>query len=207
VVHFDTTAARPLSAWVRGSNGNLPSDIVVLWASPVSDDFHARFSAQSRRYSYVLLNRPQRPALAAGRLGWTHQTLDVEAMQRAAQCLVGIRDFSAFRSSECQAKSPVKTLHSFEIEQRDDYILFHLHANGFLHHMVRNLIGSLIYVGSNRGDRDWIEGLLQARDRRLAAPTFAPDGLYLTRIEYDPSWALPQRRAVDQQELLTELML
>jgi tRNA pseudouridine38-40 synthase len=207
VVHFDTDVSRPLSAWVRGTNANLPSDIAVLWASPVGDDFHARFSAQARRYCYVLLNRPQRPALAAGRVGWYHQTLDVDAMQRAAQCFVGRRDFSAFRSSECQAKSPIKTLHSFRIEGHNDYISFNLHADGFLHHMVRNLVGSLIYVGSNRGSVEWIEGLLHAGNRDLAAPTFAPDGLYLTRIEYDALWALPQRQALGQKELLMELML
>ena len=206
VIHFDTDAQRPLSAWVRGTNANMPNDIAVLWARPVGEEFHARFSAQSRRYCYILLNRPQRPALASRRVGWYHQTLDVGAMQSAAQCFAGRHDFSAFRSSECQSKTPIKTLHSLCIERCNDYVIFNLHADGFLHHMVRNLVGSLVYVGSGRGDADWIAGVLASGDRRLAAPTFSPDGLYLTRIEYDPAWELPQRPEIKQHELLTELM-
>lgn len=207
VIHFETDAARPLSAWVRGTNANLPSDIVTLWACSVGTEFHARFSAKSRSYRYILLNRPQRPALASNRVGWYHQALDVDAIRGAAQCLVGRHDFSAFRSSECQAKSPVKTLCSFHIERINNYVIFDLHADGFLHHMVRNLIGSLVYVGSARGDEAWIATLLEGRDRRQAAPTFAPDGLYLTRIEYDPGWALPQRQVIGRQEFLAEMAL
>ncbi len=205
VIHFETTATRPLSAWVRGTNANLPNDIATLWASPVEAEFHARFSAKARSYRYILLNRPQRPALASNRVGWYHQELELDAMRRAAQCFVGRRDFSAFRSSECQAKSPIRTLYSFQIERLNDYVIFDLHADGFLHHMVRNLIGSLVYVGSARGDAAWIATLLENRDRRLAAPTFAPDGLYLTRIEYDSAWALPQRQVMDEREFLAEL--
>ena len=206
VIHFDTDAERPLSAWVRGTNANLANDIAVLWARSVGEEFHARFSAKSRRYCYILLNRPQRPALASHRVGWYYQTLDVDAMKSAAQPFVGRHDFSAFRSSECQAKTPTKTMHSFRIERCNDYILFNLHADGFLHHMVRNLVGSLVYVGSGRRDAGWITGVLKSGDRRLAAPTFSPDGLYLTRIEYDPGWGLPQRKEINQHELLTELM-
>ena len=191
---------------MRGTNANLARDVAVLWAHLVGDAFHARFSAKSRRYRYVLLNRSQRPALAAGRVGWYHQTLDVDAMQFAAQGFLGRRDFSAFRSSECQAKSPVKSIHTFRIERLNDYILFDIHADGFLHHMVRNLVGSLVYVGSARGDADWIAGLLESRDRSLAAPTFAPDGLYLTQIEYDAGWGLPQRSMCSQPKFLVELM-
>jgi tRNA pseudouridine38-40 synthase len=207
VIHFDTDAERPLSAWVRGTNANLPNDIASLWACPVGAEFHARFSAISRRYRYILLNRPQRPALAVGRVGWYHQTLDLDAMQRAAQLFVGRHDFNAFRSSECQAKSPIKTMHSFQIERSNDRIVFDLHADGFLHHMVRNLVGCLVYVGSARGDNEWIEGLLASRDRKLAPPTFAPDGLYLSQIEYDTGWALPQRQSLSNEELLAELAL
>jgi tRNA pseudouridine38-40 synthase len=205
VVHFDTDAARPLTAWVRGSNANLPDDIAVLWASPVGEEFHARFSARSRRYRYILLNRPQRPGLSAGRVGWYHQPLEVDAMRRAAQRLVGTQDFSAFRSSECQAKTPIKTLHNFAIATHGEFIIFDLHADGFLHHMVRNIVGSLIYVGSERGDSAWIDTLLAQRDRRLAAPTFAPDGLYLMSIEYDVGWALPQRSLSRHDDALAEM--
>ena len=206
VIHFDTDASRPLSAWVRGTNANLPADIAALWASTVGEEFHARFSAQSRRYCYILLNRPQRPALASGRVGWHHQALDLVVMQRAAENFLGRRVFSAVRSSECQAQSPIKILHSFNIERLQDYILFNLHADGFLHHMVRNMLGSLVYVGSGRADIDWLARVLESRDRRLAAPTFAPAGLYLTRIEYTSGWALPQRPVTGAQELLAELI-
>lgn len=207
VVHFETNVTRPLSAWVRGTNANLPNDIAALWAHPVGEGFHARFSAKSRRYRYVLLNRPQRPALYAGRVGWYHQPLDIDAMQRAAQGFVGRRDFSAFRSAECQAKSPVKSVHSFTVERRNDCVGFDIHADGFLHHMVRNLVGSLVYVGSARGDANWVVGLLESRDRRLAPPTFAPDGLYLTQIEYDAGWFLPQRNMSESHELIGALTL
>ena len=206
VVHFDTDLARDTNSWVRGTNANLPRDIAVQWAWPVGDDFHARFSAKSRSYCYILLNRSQRPALASRRVGWYHQALDVDAMTSAAQGLVGRHDFSAFRSSECQAKTPIKMLHSFRIERYSDYILFAVHADGFLHHMVRNLVGSLVYVGSGRGDAGWIADILQSRDRRIAAPTFAPDGLYLTHIEYDSGWGLPQRQEIRSRELLAELL-
>ncbi len=207
VVHFETDATRPLSAWVRGTNANLPNDIAVLWACPVGDEFHARFGARSRRYRYILLNRPQRPGLSAGRVGWYHQPLDVGRMRNAAQELLGANDFSAFRSSECQAKSPTKTLHSFTIERHGQHIVYDLHADGFLHHMVRNIVGSLVYVGSARGDAAWIQTLLQQRDRRLAAPTFAPDGLYFLAAEYDSAWALPQRTISSVGELVAEFQL
>ncbi len=207
VVHFDTDASRPLSAWVRGTNANLPNDIVVLWAIPVREEFHARFSARSRRYCYILLNRPQRPGLSAHRVGWHHQPLDLDAMRLAAQCFVGTQDFTAFRSSECQAISPVKTLHSFKVERENQHIIFDLRADGFLHHMVRNIIGSLVFVGSARGDASWIESLLQQRDRRLAPPTFSPDGLYFVGVEYDAAWALPQRSLSHKAAILAELVI
>ncbi len=188
VVHFDTGVERPLSAWVRGTNAHLPSGVAVTGAQQVADDFHARFSATGRHYRYLLLNRPQRPALLAGRAGWHHRPLDIGRMQAAAVCLVGEHDFSAFRAAECQARSPVRTLHSLVISQRKDVIAFDLHANAFLHHMVRNLIGALVYVGDGRKPETWLADLLQERDRRTAAPTFAPDGLYLTGVDYDPLW-------------------
>lgn len=191
VAHFDTVAKRPLEAWVRGVNSHLPASVCVLWAVEVGDDFHARFSAESRRYRYVLLNRRIRPGLLGGRVGWTHGTLDEEAMRSAAACLVGEHDFTSFRAAECQAKSPVRFMHSVEVRRRGDIVLFDFHANAFLHHMIRNLVGSLVFVGKGRKPAEWMAELLAVRNRTLAAPTFAPDGLYLCGVEYPARWPLP----------------
>lgn len=206
VIHFDTFAARPLTAWVRGANANLPNDVVVLWAHPVSNEFHARYSAHSRSYRYVLLNRPQRAAAAHGRVGWFHQPLDVDAMGEAAQVLMGRHDFSAFRSSQCQAKTPVKTISELRVFRNNDLVIFELRADGFLHHMVRNLVASLVYVGSGRYGQAWLRDVLQNKDRSLAAPTFAPDGLYLAAIGYDAGWGLPQKAVRSSALPLPELM-
>jgi tRNA pseudouridine38-40 synthase len=192
VVHFDTQARRPESAWVRGVNAALPDSVAVLWSHEVPADFHARYSAVSRTYRYELVNRPVRPALDAGRLGWFHLPLDVEKMRAAAALLVGEHDFSAFRSSECQAKTPVRTLHALEIENRGERIDFVLRANAFLHHMVRNIVGTLIFVGKGRHSPEWVADVLRSKTRALAAPTFGPEGLYLEKIEYDAKWGLPQ---------------
>jgi tRNA pseudouridine38-40 synthase len=191
VAHFDTEAVRPESAWVRGVNALLPPAISVLWARPVAADFHARFSAVGRRYRYLLLNRAVRPGLLAGRVGWHHAPLHLEAMRAAAACLLGEHDFSAFRAAECQAKSPVRTLSRLEIRREGDLIVFELAANAFLHHMVRNIVGCLVYVGKGKYPPAWLGDLLAARDRRLAAPTFAPDGLYFSGVDYEPRWGLP----------------
>jgi tRNA pseudouridine38-40 synthase len=198
VVHFDTTVERPLSAWQRGVNANLPEKIAVLWASCVADDFHARFSAVSRSYRYWLLNRPTRPGLATGLAGWYHGKLDAIAMHEAAQRLLGEHDFSAFRAAECQAKTPVRTLFAAQVRRTDEHIVFDFRANAFLHHMVRNIVGSLIYVGNGEHPPEHIERLLESRDRAQAAPTFAPDGLYLVRVDYEPRWQLPYRRTEDR---------
>ena len=192
VVHVDTQARRPESAWVRGVNAALPDSVAVLWSREVPADFHARYSAVSRTYRYELVNRPVRPALDAGRLGWFHLPLDVEKMRAAAALLVGEHDFSAFRSSECQAKTPVRTLHALEIENRGERIDFVLRANAFLHHMVRNIVGTLIFVGKGRHSPEWVADVLRSKTRALAAPTFGPEGLYLEKIEYDAKWGLPQ---------------
>lgn len=191
VAHFDTTAHRPLEAWVRGVNSHLPASIGVLWGVEVSDDFHARFSATSRRYRYVLLNRRVRPGLLEGRVGWTHGPLNVAAMNEAAQCLLGEHDFTSFRAAQCQAKSPVRLIHSVSVMQSGDMVVFDFHANAFLHHMIRNLVGSLVYIGKGRCPVAWMAKLLAARQRSLAAPTFAPDGLYLCGVEYPGRWPLP----------------
>ncbi len=192
VVHFDTAAERPLSAWVRGVNALLPDSIAVRWAHPVPDEFHARFSAHGRSYRYLLLNRPVRSAVQAGKVGWFHLPLNVAAMQTAGQLLLGEHDFSAFRAAECQAKSPVKNLRQLDIRREGEMLIFDLSADAFLHHMVRNIIGCLVYVGKGKYPDGWLAEVLASRERRRAAPTFAPDGLYLRRIQYEAKWGLPQ---------------
>jgi tRNA pseudouridine38-40 synthase len=192
VVHFDTDVERPESAWVRGVNAFLPESIAMLWSRPVDAQFHARFSALSRTYRYRLINRPVRPALEARHAGWYYAPLDVDAMRAAARALVGEHDFSAFRAAECQAKTPVRNVHAITIERAGDEIQLVIRANAFLHHMVRNIVGSLVYVGAAKQPPSWIGELLAGRDRTKAAPTFAPEGLYLERIEYDVTWGLPR---------------
>lgn len=191
VVHFDTQVERPLTAWVRGVNSHLPAGVAVRWALPVGDEFHARFSARGRRYRYLLLNRPQRLGLWQGRLGWFHLPLDLVAMQDAAARLLGEHDFSAFRAANCQAKSPVKTMTRAEVRRFGNLLVFDFEATAFLHHMVRNLVGSLVYVGKGNQPAAWVDELLQARDRTAAAPTFSPDGLYFRGPIYEPHWGLP----------------
>jgi tRNA pseudouridine38-40 synthase len=192
VIHFDTSIVRPLSAWVRGVNALMPPTIAILWAHPVPEEFHARFSAQARSYQYVLINRPARSAAHYGSVGWFHAPLALDAMREAAEYLVGEHDFSAFRAAECQAKSPVKSLTKLEIEQRGDTFIFDFTANAFLHHMVRNIVGCLVYVGKGKYSPTWMQEVLDSKQRSMAAPTFAPDGLYLRRISYDAKWELPQ---------------
>lgn len=191
VAHFDTAAVRPESAWVRGVNSLLPSTIAVEWALPVAEEFHARYSAISRSYRYVLYNHPVRPALLAGLVGWFHLPLDLDPMRRAAESVLGECDFSSFRSAECQAKSPVRIIERAEIRARGPYVLFDFTANAFLHHMVRNIVGCLVYIGKGEHPPQWLAELIAARDRRLAAPTFAAAGLYLSRVCYEPRWGLP----------------
>jgi len=190
VAHFDTHALRPDGAWVRGTNAHLPQQVAVRWAQPVDAGFHARFSARSRSYRYLLYNHPVRPALDHGRVGWCHRPLDVAAMKSAACHLLGEQDFSAFRAAECQAKSPLKTLHRAEVLRQGDMVLFEFCASAFLQHMVRNLVGALVAVGKGRYPPDWIAELLTARDRSRAAPTFSPAGLYFAGVEYESRWQL-----------------
>jgi tRNA pseudouridine38-40 synthase len=194
VVHFDTGAERPESAWVRGTNALLPESVAVLWSRPVAAEFHARYSALSRTYRYVLVNRRVRPALAGRHAGWYHAPLDVERMRRAAAHLVGEHDFSAFRSAECQAGSPLRAVHALEVARDGERIDITVRANAFLHHMVRNIVGTLVYVGSGRRAPQWAREVLESRDRARAAPTFAPEGLYLEEVEYAARWDLPERR-------------
>ncbi|MDP1638349.1 MAG: tRNA pseudouridine(38-40) synthase TruA [Candidatus Nitrotoga sp.] len=192
VVHFNTNVTRPLTAWVRGVNALLPNSIAVLWAHTVPEEFHARFSAQARSYRYLLINRSVRNAIQHGKAGWFHAPLNVEKMREAAQYLLGEHDFSALRAAECQAKSPIKNLVQLDIKKQGDTIIFDLSANAFLHHMVRNIVGCLVYIGKGKHPPQWMREVLEGQERSLAAPTFAPDGLYLRRITYDAKWELPQ---------------
>ncbi len=192
VVHFDCDAARTLQGWVRGVNALLPTSIAVRWAAPVDATFDARFDAVARTYHYLLLVAPIRSPQWTGRAGWTHAALDVDAMATAAATLLGTHDFSAFRSAECQAKSPVKSMTTATVERRDDFVRFTFRANAFVQHMVRNLVGTLVAIGRGREPTTWIGTLLAGRDRAAAAPTFMPDGLYLARVEYPSRRALPE---------------
>ena len=195
VVHFDTDAVRGADAWVRGTNRYLPGDIAVQWCRFVPDAFHSRAQAIGRRYDYLLLESPVRPALESGLAGWTFRPLDGEAMRAAAQALVGRHDFSAFRSAECQALSPVKTMREVAIEKKGAYWRFRFDADAFLHHMIRNIVGSLVAVGSGARPPSWLADVLAGRDRSLAAATFAPDGLYFVGPYYDSVHGLPDRTA------------
>ncbi|HEY4067982.1 MAG TPA: tRNA pseudouridine(38-40) synthase TruA [Burkholderiaceae bacterium] len=199
VVHLDTALQREPPSWVRGTNRFLPPDIAIQWCRLVErvddDAFHARFSAIGRRYVYVLLESPVRPAVEAGSVGWSFRPLDGTAMQGAARLLIGEHDFSAFRSAECQAPSPVKTMRAIEITRRGAYWRFEFDASAFLHHMVRNLMGGLLAVGNGTRDAAWLAEVLTGRDRRLAAPTFAADGLYFAGPYYDAVHAMPERTA------------
>ena len=191
VAHFETTAQRPQSAWVRGTNAHLPPWIRILWAREVANDFHARFSAKARSYQYVLYNSAVAPASQHGRVGWYHRSLDIAPMQLATQLLLGEHDFSAFRASECQASSPIRTMHRAEVSQQGKNIVFSFQANAFLQHQIRNVVGALIYVGQRKLTVDAFAELLQLKDRTLSPPTFMADGLYFTGVTYDAHWQLP----------------
>jgi tRNA pseudouridine38-40 synthase len=191
VLHFDTQAQRPKSAWVRGVNALLPDSIAVLWAAQVPDEFHARYCALERCYRYILLTHPVRPGLGHGNIGWFHEPLDLESMRSAAHMLLGEHDFSAFRAAECQAISPVRNLTRLDITCHGDILIYEIRANAFLHHMVRNIIGCLVYVGKGKHRPEWIKALLEGRNRAAAAPTFPAAGLYLAGVDYDTRWNLP----------------
>ena len=207
VVHFDTHLRRPNASWVRGTNTCLPHDIAVPWAQQVPDSFHARASATARRYAYVLLQSPVRPSVESGRVGWVHTPLNGDAMRQAASILLGEHDFTSFRASACQAKTPVKTIKRIEITDRRTaaphpelgwgpcYWRFEFEANAFLHHMIRNIMGCLVAVGTGDKPVDWMAEVLAARRREVAAPTFSPNGLYFLGPVYDSHWGLPNHTA------------
>ena len=195
VVHLDTGLHRDPFSWVRGTNRYLPVDVAVQWCHEIDDGFHARNSAHGRRYRFIVLESAVRPALEHGLVGWTFRPLDGDAMRAAASHLLGEHDFSSFRSSECQSPTPVKTLRAIDITRRGAYWHFDFDANAFLHHMVRNLMGCLLAVGSGRQSADWMRQVLAARDRDAAAPTFPPDGLYFLGPYYDAAHGIPEHVA------------
>ena len=191
VVHFDTDALREPRGWVLGTTANLPSSMVVRWCQPVADDFSARFSARARRYRYRLLNRSTRPALERQYLSWERLALDADAMHEAAQALAGEHDFSAFRSAHCQAGHARRTLHRISVQRSGDILDIEVQANAFLHHMVRNIVGSLLMVGRGERPGEWISGVLAGRDRALAGPTAPAAGLLFVGPRYPREWGLP----------------
>ena len=193
VVHFDTPLQRDTHSWVRGTNANLPKDIAVQWAVVPPDGFHCRACATSRRYAYVLYESPIRPSIDQGRVGWAFRPLDPEAMHRAAGILLGEHDFTSFRASQCQALSPVKNLMAISLTKRGSYWRIEFEANAFLHHMIRNIMGCLVQIGQGKQTPEWMAEVLAARDRRVAAPTFSPDGLYFLGPRYDAHWGIPDR--------------
>ena len=191
IVHFDSESVRSDRGWALGANSQLPPSVAVLWAQPVAEDFHARYSARARRYRYTILNRPIRPALDARRVAWEHVPLDIDAMQVAAQALIGEHDFSAFRTVACQARSTMRNVHAIAISRSGDEIAIEIQANAFLHHMVRNIVGSLLPIGRGEQREAWLAELLAGRDRAKAGPTAPAAGLTFLGPRYPAQWNLP----------------
>lgn len=192
VFHFDTPVERPMRAWVLGGNSHLPPGISLLWAQPVGDEFHARFSAQARTYRYRILDRWTRPALQRGKVAWCHRRLDAGRMHAAAESLIGEHDFTSFRAVACQAPHARRRIDRLEVTRRDELVVIDITANAFLHHMVRNIAGSLMAVGGGERPASWIAEVLAARDRRRAGPTGPAAGLELHAIHYPARFALPE---------------
>lgn len=195
VIHFDTDVQRDEKAWLFGGNANLPDDIALRWARPVDDDFHARFSAVSRHYRYLLNNARTRPALASRRSSWQSAPLDVTSMDEACQALLGEQDFTSFRAAECQAKTPNRHISSIRWHRMGTWLQLDIQGNAFLHHMVRNIVGSSILVGAGKRPVAWMAEVLAARDRCQAGPTAAAQGLYFLGAEYPGYENLPRPEA------------
>ncbi len=192
LIHFDTEVMREPRNWILGCNSNLPKDISVLWAQIVDNDFHARFSARLRRYRYTILNRPIRAAIGKNFVTWERLPLNADWMHNAAQSLIGARDFTSFRTVHCQSPSPVRTIREISVKRLDQHIVVEIEANAFLHHMVRNIVGSLLLVGRGEQPVEWIANLLALRDRARAAPTAPPNGLCFIGPKYPVKWKLPE---------------
>ncbi len=191
VIHFDTEARRELRGWLLGTNSNLPPDVAAGWVKEVPETFNARFKATARQYRYVILNRDTRPALGRDELTWTHRPLEVAHMQASARHLIGKHDFSAFRSVDCQAKQPVRNLTRLDVRREGERIVIDALADGFLHHMVRNIAGVLIAVGEGKRAPDWAREVLEGRDRGLGGVTAPPNGLSLVAVRYPPEYGIP----------------
>ncbi len=192
VVHFDTEANRRMIEWTLGANAKLPRDIVIRWAKDVSPEFHARFSATARRYRYVIYNNTVRPAILANGLSHYHNPLDVEKMHQAGQYLVGEHDFTSFRASQCQSHSPWRDMKHVNVSRHGDFIVIDVKANAFVHHMVRNIAGSLIKVGCGDVEPEWMQWLLEQKNRRLAGMTAKAEGLYLVDVDYPEEFGIPK---------------
>ena len=191
VAHFDTHASRSLRGWMLGTNSDLPRDVSIAWCRPVAAHFHARYSAEARTYRYIILNRGTRSALAEKRAAGIYKPLDHERMAAAALALCGEHDFSAFRSSECQAHSPLRRLERLTVERRGNWVILEATANAFLHHMVRNIAGLLIAIGRGDAPPTWAGEVLEGRDRRLGAATAPAEGLYFWAVRYSSVFGLP----------------
>lgn len=192
VVHFETDKLRPLNSWCFGTNAHLPEDIAVKWAVEVPDEFHARFSATARRYRYIIFNHKIRSAILPKGVSHYYHELDAEKMHQAGQFLLGENDFSSFRAAQCQSHTPWRNIHHLHVWRQQHYIIVDIQANAFVHHMVRNIVGSLIEVGQGKQPIEWIKWLLEQRDRTLAAPTAKAEGLYLVDVAYPPQFNLPK---------------
>ncbi len=190
VVHFDTVADRSLAAWQLGGNSHLPADVRIVWAQPAIGDFHARFSAIARYYRYIISNRPVKSALLYQQTTWCHSPLDAEKMHQAAQALIGEHDFSSFRAQSCESKSPNRLMYFIEVQRNGDQVVMDISANAFLHHMVRNIAGVLMEIGAGKQPVEWTQFLLAAKDRKLAARTAPPEGLYLGGVYYPERFGL-----------------
>lgn len=196
VIHFDTSAARSVRSWVLGTNSNLPTDVAVAWARPVAEDFNARFSATSRRYRYLILNRGVRSAVLRAQVTWERQPLDEQRMQEAASCLLGEHDFTSFRALACQARNPTRAVYEIKVSRSADYVYIDVHANAFLYHMVRNIAGALMTIGVGERAPTWAAELLQARDRAQGGITAPAAGLYFVHVSYPERFGLTGKFAL-----------